>query len=74
MPDRAAAALANGLMTDLGHISAENLDDVIDHNKIRREKARICKGLVELKHKEHTRMTCIGFDGKRIFDVSPLFV
>ena len=61
----AAAALANGLLKDFGIITREDRDEVIDGNKIRREKMRVSKGVVTEQDEDVINLTCIGVDGKK---------
>ena len=72
VPDRQAAALANALFVDIGFIEpfSEAVDseskNVIDKNKVRRERERIRR---ECKNKKTVEtqggIKCFGFDGKR---------
>jgi len=63
--DVAAAALANGLMKDLGIITDHDRVEVLDANKILREKKRICSQAVEERTSELKSLRCIGLDGKK---------
>jgi hypothetical protein len=62
--NRAAAALANGLMKDLGLIAEGDTVNVLDSKKIQREKRRICAQTVNEREPDLMEMTCIGLDGK----------
>lgn len=62
---RAAAALASGLLKDLGIISDEDKTEVIDPAKIQREVKRVCAEAVGARDSELNGITCIGLDGKR---------
>ena len=64
--DRAAAALANAIMTDLEIIDEKRTKNVIDKSKIRRERTRVRNQSVMEKNKDISGgIKCIGFDGKR---------
>jgi hypothetical protein len=63
--DRAAAALANGLLTDFGLISDHDKAEVIDAKKVQREKRRICGQTLEQRDGDIEALTCIGLDSKK---------
>ena len=64
--DRAAAALATGLMRDLGLVSDSDKSQVVDRYKVRRERKKRQKDK-KRKRKEETagNVNCLGFDGKK---------
>jgi hypothetical protein len=66
--DYAAAALANGLLKDYGHITDDNRINVIDPSKISREKRRISTASLNERKTEVTGLRCIGLDSKRDAD------
>jgi hypothetical protein len=68
----AAAALANGLLKDLGFIDEKDRVDVIDASKIMREKARICASNIQERSPDLSGLTCIGLDSKRDSNVPQL--
>jgi hypothetical protein len=61
----AAAALANALMKDLGYITETDRVDVLDANKIQREKRRMCAASVQEHSSDLRKLSCIGVDSKR---------
>jgi hypothetical protein len=63
--DYAAAALANALLKDFGHITADNRIDVIDPSKISREKRRISTASLTERQADVRGLKCIGLDSKR---------
>ena len=67
VPDRQAAALANALLVDIGFVEPTGESkNVIDKNKVRRERDRArgeCKKNKSVETKGGIR--CFGFDGKR---------
>lgn len=62
--DRATAAIATGVLHDLGMISDENMAKVIDRNKIRREKEKIRKAITE-EDNQMKEVNAIYFDGRK---------
>jgi hypothetical protein len=63
--DYAAAALANGLLKDLGYITDTDHMEVVDPSKISREKRRICAVSLTDREKDMIGLKCIGLDSKR---------
>jgi hypothetical protein len=61
----AAAALANALMKDLGFITETDRVDVLDANKIQREKRRMCAASVQEHSADLRELKYIGLDSKR---------
>ncbi len=62
--DKAAAALANGLLRDF-QIITDNLNhEVLDDAKVQREKVRV--GDHEVKERGEVKLKCIGTDGKKV--------
>jgi hypothetical protein len=53
------------LLKDLGFISDVDKIDVIDANKIKREKSRICTLSVKDREPDLQELTCIGLDSKK---------
>jgi len=66
--DYAAAALANGLLKDYGHITDDDRIDVLYPSKISREKRRISEGTLAEREVEILQLQCIGLDSKRDAD------
>lgn len=64
--DRAGAALATGLLRDLGLVTESDKSQVVDRYKIRRERKKR-QVIKKRKRKEETsgRVKCFGFDGKK---------
>ena len=66
IPDRAAAALATGLLRDIGKITETVTSLVVDKNKIRRaRKIRQEKQIVMRFNDTYGAINCLGFDGKK---------
>ena len=63
--DRAGAALANALMWDQGVVTETDKSELVDRNKIRREKARVGTLLLAERDAHVQNLTCIGFDSKK---------
>ena len=64
--DRAAAALATGLLKDLGKISDTDKSLVLDRYKVRRDRKSRQKERKKKKKEESSGgIKCIGFDGKK---------
>ena len=64
--DRAASALATGLLRDVGIVTAEDKSKVVDRSKIRRErKKRQKQTKKKRKEQAQNRLQCLGFDGKK---------
>ena len=63
--DMAAAALANGLLKDFGIITRNDKEEVIDSNKVMREKKRVSGGAVQVHDTNVQSLLCIGLDGKK---------
>ena len=66
IPDRAAAALATGLLRDIGKITETDTSLVVDKYKIRRaRKIRQEKQTVMRFNDTYGNINCLGFDGKK---------
>ncbi|GBM40418.1 hypothetical protein AVEN_179834-1 [Araneus ventricosus] len=65
--DRAVAAIASSVLHDVGLITSNNSDLVIDENKLRREKAQVRKDLKFQALSEAQALTLKGlyFDGRK---------
>ena len=64
--DRAAAALATGLLRDVGLVTGVDLSNVVDKYKIRRARKKRQKEKKRKRFLEtNSNITCLGFDGKR---------
>jgi hypothetical protein len=68
----ASAALANGLLKDLGFIDEKNRVDVIDASKIMQEKTQICASSIQVRSPDLSGLTCIGLNSKRDSNVPQL--
>ena len=53
------------MLKDHGIITRTDRLEVIDASKIKREKKRICKSVVEERDEQVQNITCIGLDGKQ---------
>ena len=63
--DRAAAAIANSVMQDLGLITDDDKTYVIDRSKLRRERER-CRAEIRKKEQENFKLVnAIYFDGRK---------
>lgn len=62
--DRATAAIASGVLHDLGMISDSDMSQVIDRSKIRREKVKTRKA-IKGKYHQLKEVKAIYFDGRR---------
>ena len=60
--DRATAAIASAALYDYGVISKESLDNVVDKNKVRREKTKINSSSNEIKSRQIENLY---FDGRK---------
>ena len=65
MSDRAAAALATGLLRDVGLVTDTDTQMVVDRYSIRRRRCKIRLERVRERHGEVMGLRCLGFDGKR---------
>ncbi|GBN86644.1 hypothetical protein AVEN_137688-1 [Araneus ventricosus] len=63
--DRAVAAIASSVLHDVGLITSNNSDLVVDENKLRREKAKVRKDLKFQALSESQALTLKGFDGRK---------
>ncbi|GBN94905.1 hypothetical protein AVEN_108429-1 [Araneus ventricosus] len=63
--DRAVAAIASSVLHDVGLITSNNSDLVVDENKLRREKAKVRKDLKFQASSEAQELTLKGFDGRK---------
>ncbi|GBM91947.1 hypothetical protein AVEN_172176-1 [Araneus ventricosus] len=65
--DRAVAAIASSVLHDVGLITGNNSDLVVDENKLRREKVRVRKDLKSQALSEAQELTLKGlyFDGRK---------
>ncbi|GBL60564.1 hypothetical protein AVEN_187135-1 [Araneus ventricosus] len=65
--DRAIAAIASSVLHDVGLITSNNSDLVVDENKLRREKVRVRKDLKSQALSEAQELTLKGlyFDGRK---------
>ncbi|GBM44646.1 hypothetical protein AVEN_214180-1 [Araneus ventricosus] len=65
--DRAVAAIALSVLHDVGHITSNNSDLVVDENKLRREKAKVRKDLKfqALSEAQASPLKGLYFDGRK---------
>ena len=63
--DRAAAAIANSVMQDLGLITDDDKTYVIDRSKLRRERERCRAVFREKEHENFKLVNAIYFDGRK---------
>ncbi|GBM82574.1 hypothetical protein AVEN_20798-1 [Araneus ventricosus] len=65
--DRALAAIASSVLHDVGLITSNNSDLVVDENKLRREKAKVRKGLKfqALREAQALPLKGLYFDGRK---------
>ena len=65
--DRTAAHITSAILQDIGIIHEENMEEVVDRSKIRRERKGIRKKVVTSteRAREGNSPICIFFDGKR---------
>lgn len=59
---RAAAAIVNAALKDMGILNETNM---LDRNKVNRERQRFGKENVQTMKSENTKLECIGFDGRK---------
>ncbi|GBN82295.1 hypothetical protein AVEN_40926-1 [Araneus ventricosus] len=65
--DRAVAAIASSVLPDVGLITSNNSDLVVDENKLRREKAKVRKDLKfqALSEAQALPLKGLYFDGRK---------
>ena len=64
--DRAAAALATGLLVDLDLVTDDSNENVVTRDKVRRARDKWRAGMQEkLQHDTQGKLQCIGFDGRQ---------
>ncbi|GBL98450.1 hypothetical protein AVEN_187774-1 [Araneus ventricosus] len=63
--DRDVAAIASSVLHDVGLITSNNSDLVVDENKLRREKAEVRKELKFQALSEAQALMLKGFDGRK---------